>query len=220
MARPPGPHCPTREGWGPASPGPRRGGAGEFGRGRGGRPRRVRLPRVARRRLGAVPGIGGGAPLRVRWPRGLGCGRPPISAPHGQGVGACAQIGGMGRVVQGLGGSLRLAGDVFPSARWAVRTRSWHGRRKAGQPVGEVVGRQGQAGTLRPRQGPAARFPTPRPSLERLLQRLQEPSRRPEGRISRLFALRPTGVRIMSDNATLSDIAAPRQAGRITQEMS
>ena len=36
-------------------------------------PRRGRPRRVAWRRLGAVPGIGGRAPLRVRWPRGLGC---------------------------------------------------------------------------------------------------------------------------------------------------
>ena len=44
----------------------------------------VGLRPVAIRRLGAVPGVSGRAPLRVRWPRGLGCGRPQARAKPGE----------------------------------------------------------------------------------------------------------------------------------------
>ena len=47
-------------------------------------------PDARSRRLGAVPGIGGRAPLRVRWPRGLGCGRPQALAKRGERAGARA----------------------------------------------------------------------------------------------------------------------------------
>ena len=163
MARPPGLRCTARRGDGAQlRRGPRRGGAGELGRGRGGRPRRGGPRRVARRRLGAVPGIGGRAPLRVRWPRGLGCGRPQARAKPGErGRGGRAASGASRGVFRRLGG---------------VRSdRS---------------------------------------------ERLQERSEGPSGPNFRPFPIafaRP--FRIMSDKATLSDIATPRQAGRITRQI-
>ena len=63
--------------------GPRCSRAGELGRGRGGGPRQVGLRPGAIRRLGVVPGISGRAPLRARWPKGLGCGRLQVLAKPG-----------------------------------------------------------------------------------------------------------------------------------------
>ena len=159
MARPPGLRCRARRGdGGPASPeAPRRGGAGELGRGRGGRPRRGGLRRVARdasarfpgsaeeRRFGSDgPGAWGAADRR---PAPSGASRAGRLRPSGASRGVFRRLGG----VEGR----------LPSA---------------------LQGRPGPSG--------------------------------PEFRgVSHAFA-RP--FRIMSDKATLSDIATPRQAGRIS----
>ncbi len=76
VARPPGLRCRAERGdVAQLRRGPRCSRAGELGRGRGGGPRRGGPRPVAIRRLGAVPGVSGSAPLRARWPKGLGCGR-------------------------------------------------------------------------------------------------------------------------------------------------
>ena len=72
-ARPPGLRCRTRRGDGTQlGRGPGRGGAGELGRGRGRRSRRSGPRRVARRRLGADPGIGEKTVASGLMARGLG----------------------------------------------------------------------------------------------------------------------------------------------------
>ena len=56
-----------------------------------GAPAEVGLRPGAIRRLGAVPGISGSAPLRARWPEGLGCGRLQVLAKPGVAGRAAAQ---------------------------------------------------------------------------------------------------------------------------------
>ena len=78
--------------WGPASPGspPRRRRRTRAGQGRAPPPRRTPTRRSPTPRRGSR--VGGGAPLRVRWPRGLGCGRPQARAKRGErGGGGCAR---------------------------------------------------------------------------------------------------------------------------------
>ena len=120
VARPPGLRLqgsPRR--WSPASPGfAAASRAGELGRGRGGRPRRSGPRRVALRRLGAVPGIGGRAPLRVRWPGGLGCGRPQARAKPGERAGGGRVRTGASRgVFRRLGGLRSVSPSAFGSRR-------------------------------------------------------------------------------------------------------
>ena len=154
----PGLRCRARRGDGPqrrrGRP-PRRRRRTRAGQGRAPPPRRTPTRRC--RRLGAVPGIGKRAPLRVRWPRGLGCGRPQARA------------------------KLRERGGR--------RLRS--GRRAAFSDASAAS-----------RASSAASF--------------REPSRRPEGRICRLFAWRlgraPESCPIMQSYRTSP---TPRQAGRI-----
>ena len=77
---PPGPALPdsTRRS-GPSSPGSRAAAGRPSWAGQGRAPPPRRTPTRRRRRLGAVPGIGGRAPLRVRWP---GLGVRPTAGPR------------------------------------------------------------------------------------------------------------------------------------------
>ena len=161
VARPRGLRCTAGRGDGAQRRrGPRCSGAGELGRGRGGRPRRVGSRRVAIRRLGAVPGISGRAPLRVRWPRGLGCGRLQASPSRAM-----------------------RAGRRRSSARAAFSDASASSRAPTGA-ASEGAGGAAGPGFAAFRMG-----------------------------FGRAF-------RIMSDKAILSDIATPRQAGRIPRHNS
>ena len=102
-------------------PRPRRRRRTRAGQGRAPPPRRT--PTRRSRRLGAVPGIGGRAPLRVRWPRGLGCGRPQARAKRGErGRGGCAASGRSRGVFRRLGGFRRVSRSALQErVRGALR---------------------------------------------------------------------------------------------------
>ena len=95
--------------------------ASRQGRGRGGRPGHGGPRRVARRRLGAVPGISGRAPLPVRWPGGLGCGRPQARAKRRERAGGGRVRTGASRgVFRRLGRLRRVSSSAFGSRPGAL----------------------------------------------------------------------------------------------------
>ena len=88
------------------------------------------------------------------------------------------------------------------------------------QPAAQRAGRPGQGRGGWPPAGVCGALSDASAVSERLSQRLPEPSESPQARISRGFSSPRAGLRIMSDKAILSDIATPRQAGRITRHNS
>ena len=186
----------------------------------GGGCRRRRLARAGRGRLSRRRGTAPGLPRPWRGAHGA-TPRPALPAPtRGRGPASPWSRPRRRRAWAGQGRALPPRRDPTPRRGSPDRRKSVAPGPMARGP--EVRPAAGQRQTRRARQGnprsssqPEPRFPTPRRRQKRPPECLWDAQRGPLGRISRLFPLRPSAFRIMSDNASLSDIATPRQAGRI-----
>ena len=187
-------------------------------RGPGGGARRANIFQSAgRRRAGCVVGFArsGRNPWRSR--RAPRVGRS-AAGPAGRGLRPGRKVAGRGRAtprrVLGLPRRWPREGSLGALERSGSRgDPRAHGGGSGPAGAGQ--------GVPQPCRGPARRLPDAAAvSRSVFLQRLQEPSRGLQGRIFRPFPIASgRSARIMSDKASLSDIASPRQAGRITPQI-